>query len=283
MMTVKLMDRSIVKTGNTPIGQTAIITITDEAKNKMLNDVKNGIPVSNVKLEKARREGKEEGPADVIRPDLISEYAGNADGIFSLEEFDFTEQRTYKDIKKEQLDPSGKKYVIAAVAGTRLIYLRTYWRLYDGKTGKVLMTLPQYTENTFETEGLSRQGVNATMDTTNLVTVSTLTRQLSGNLIKDINPEPIKSHWVYYKKGHESIVHSANLIEKGDFRTAVQYLTVQVKSIEVDKFRIRANYNLVVSLYFNKQKDAALQLAAYEYNRTGKQEFKELYDKIYMR
>ena len=283
MMTVKVMDRSIVKTNNSPSRSTAIVTASDEAKNNMVNEVKNGIPVASVKLEKSLRDGKEDGPADPIRPGIIAEYSANSDGLFCLEEFDFTEQRTYKDIKKEQLDPAGKKYIIEAVAGTRLIYLRTYWRLYDGKTGRIVMTVPQYTENTFETEGLSRQGVNVQMDTTNIVTASTLSRQLSRSLIKDINPEPVRSTWDYYIKGNDHIVRSANMIAKGDFRSSVNYLTQNVKSIKEDKYRIRANYNLVISYYFNKQKDQALQLAAHEYNRTGKGEFKNLYDKIYAR
>lgn len=281
--TIGVMDRSVMKTGNTPGKSTGIVTTTDEAKNVLLNDIKNGIPVKGAKLERPRRDGKENGPADQIKSTQIKEYANTLDGLFCLEEFDFTEQRTYKDIKKEQLDPSGKKYVIAAVAGTRIIYLRTYWRLYDGKSGQVLMTIPQYTENSFETEGLNRQGVNAQMDTTNIVTVSTLSRQLSRNLIRDINPEPIRSHWMYYRKGNETIQRSSKLIESGDFRSAVEFLSQKSKALKEDKMKSRINYNLALSYYFNKQKDLALQLAAHEYNRTGKREFKELYDKIYMR
>lgn len=281
--TVNVIDRSVEKTGFSSSKTDAVITATDEARNAMLSDIRSGLPVTGARILKVQKDGKVEGPATEIPGAKMSEYASGADGLLALEEFDFTETRTYKDIKKDQLDASGKKYTIEAVAGKRLIYLRTYWRLYDVKMGSVVLKVPQYTENSFETEGLTRQGINAQMDTADIVTASTLARKLSRDLIRDINPQQVKSRWNYYTKGHDVIRHSAKLIGAGDFRNAVTYLAQNIKTISEEKARSRASYNLVLSYYFNKQREQALQLAAYEYNRNGRSEFKELYDKIYVR
>ncbi len=283
IMTLNLMDRSMVGNGITPPKYGSSLSVIDNARNRMITEIKNGMPVSNAKILAARADGHPTRTADMIKPKNITAYSNNSDGLFCLEQFDFQEQRNYKDIRKNQLDKDGKSYTIDAVSATRLIYLRTFWRLYDGKTGQILMEIPQYTEDKFETEGLSRQGVNAYLDTTETVTVSTLSKQLSRSLIQDINPKQVTSSWTYYKKGNAIIESSAALIKNGDFRNATTYLANNVKSISAEKLKLRANINLITSYYFNKQKDEALQLAAFEYNRTNKREFRELYDKIYIR
>jgi hypothetical protein len=78
------------------------------------------------------------------------------------------------------------------------------------------MNFPQYTENSYETEGLTRQSVNLQMDTTQVVTASTLAKKLSAALIKDINPMELTSQWQYYTKGNDIIKKSAKMIKLSD-------------------------------------------------------------------
>jgi len=281
ILSIHVIDRSIEKSGYST--KSDLLTETDKTRNSYINSILYGLPVSTKKSLPPRHEGVADGIAPIINSIDLSKIASGADGLLSLDQFELTETRTYKDIKKNQLDPSGNKYTIEAVSGKRLISLRTYWRLYDVKTNQVIMNFPQYTENSYETEGLTRQSVNLQMDTTQVVTASTLAKKLSTALIKDINPMELTSHWQYYTKGNDIIKKSAKMIKLSDFRNVVDYLSVQVKNIAEPKYLARANYNLAVAYYFNGQRDKALQLAGYEYNRTGKREFKELYDKIYAR
>lgn len=283
MKVIGVMDRSQVKLSDKRSGSGSEVSAIDAARNTMINDIKNGLPLAEVRLEKPRPDGHTRRSAEPIRPENIRSYANNADGLFCLDEYDFQEQRNYKDIRKNQLDKDGKTYTIDAVAATRLIYLRTLWRLYDGRTGQVMLEIPQYSEDKYETEGLTRQGVNAHLDTTETVTPSTLSRQLSRSIIQDINPKEITSSWKYYRKGHDVIENSASYIKRGEFRNAVEYLSKNVKTISSEKLKLRASYNLIVAYYFNRQREEALRLATYEYNRTNKKEFRELYDKIYIR
>jgi hypothetical protein len=283
MLTLRIVDRSASNKGNSSQKYGSTISMIDAARNTMISEIKNGMPLSNVKVDAPRMDGHPERSAELIKPRNIASYSNGSDGLLCLEQYDFQEQRNYKDIRKNQLDKDGRTYTIDAVAATRLIYLRTLWRMYDGKTGQVIIEIPQYSEDKYETEGLTRQGVNAHLDTTETVTVSTLSRQLSRSIINDINPKEITSSWTYYKKGNSVIESSASMIRKGDFRNAVDYLKGNIKSITSEKLKFRANYNLITSYYFNRQKEEALRLAAFEYNRTNEEEFKELYDRIYVR
>lgn len=278
-----VMDRSQTKINVKGSGSGSEVSAIDAARNAMVNDIKNGLPVAEVRLEKPRPDGHPKRSAEPIRPGNIRSYANNAEGLFCLDEYDFQEQRNYKDIRKNQLDKDGKTYTIDAVEATRLIYLRTLWRLYDGRTGQIVLEIPQYSEDKYETEGLTRQGVNAHLDTTETVTPSTLSRQLSRSIIQDINPKEITSSWKYYRKGNEVIEVSASYIKRGEFRPVVEYLNKNINTISSEKLRLRSSYNLIVAYYFNRQKDEALKLASYEFNRTNKKEFRELYDKIYIR
>lgn len=279
---IALIDRSVEKTGFSN-SMKDVITPADQARIDYINAIKSGLPVSSKKVLSPLNEGRKDGVAEKMDQKRLQEIAGNMVGVLSLEQFEFSETRTYKDIKKSQLDPYGKKYTIIAVSGKREISLKTYWRLYEVKSGTVLLTFPQYTENTYETEGLDRQSVNLQMDTTEVVTASTLGRKLSAVFIRDINPEEIKSYWDFYVKGDEIVKNSGKLIKKSDFRNAVEYLTSNIGSIEKQKNISRANHNLIIAYYFNDQRDKALRLAAYQYNLTGRYEFKELYDKMYTR
>ncbi len=280
MNSVNLIDRSVDRL---TASKSTAASPTDNARNSMINSVKNGLPVSAKRVLQSLKDGRENGPAAEIMKSRIKEIASGADGLFSLEQYEFTETRTYKDISKETKDLSGKKVIVPAVLGSRKVYLRTYWRLYDARSGSVVYKIPQYTENIYEVEGLSRAAVNAQMDTTNIVNVSTLSQKLSSELIKDINPEHIKSYWTYYVKGHDVISRSGRMIELEDFSGAVNYLNQNIRSIQSEKMQSRANYNLILAYYFNSQRDKALQLTGLEYNKTGRSEFKSLYDKIYSR
>ncbi|KXK19142.1 MAG: hypothetical protein IT216_04195 [Saprospiraceae bacterium] len=280
MRSVNLLDRSV---SPYTASKTTLPTPTDKARTTMLNSVLSGLPVSSKRILQPLKEGRENGPATEIKKTGIREVASGAGGLLSLEQYEFSETRTYKDITKETRDPSGRKVTIPAVQGTRQVYLRTYWRLYDVRSGSVIYKIPQFSENIYETEGLTRAAVNAQMDTTNIVTVATLSQKLSSELIRDINPEHIKSYWTYYIKGHDIISRSGRMIEMEDFAGAVSFLSQNIRVIESEKLRLRASYNLIVAYYFNGQKDKALQLAGHEYNKTGKYEFKSLYDKIYSR
>lgn len=281
ILSIHVIDRSIEKSGYST--KSDLLTETDKTRNSYINSILYGLPVSTKKSLPPRHDGVVDGIAPMIHSIEVPKIAAGADALLSLDQFELTETRTYKDIKKNQLDPSGNKYTIEAVSGKRLISLRTNWRLYDVKTNQMIMNFPQYTENSYETEGLTRQSVNLQMDTTQVVTASTLAKKLSAALIKDINPMELTSQWQYYTKGNDIIKKSAKMIKLSDFRNAAEYLSVQVKNIGEPKYLARAYYNLVVAYYFNNQRDKALQMAAYQYNQTNRFEFKELYDKIYAR
>ena len=102
MMTLNLMDRSIIGNGITPPKYGSSLSVIDNARNTMISDIKNGMPVSNAKILAARLDGHPTRTADMIKPKNITAYSNNSDGLFCLEQFDFQEQRNYKDIRKNK-------------------------------------------------------------------------------------------------------------------------------------------------------------------------------------
>lgn len=254
--------------------------VTSNEGKRLLKGLSKKLSMATSIHSKSLRHSNDGTPADRMSLTEVNTYIGSKDGLLALEQFVVQEFRTYERIQKHQLDQNGNDYIIDAVKGIRINSLKTQWRLYDKENGTVLFTLPYEVEEVFEAEGLNNAGVNAKMDSLNVVGIDDLISNISQQISNDFNPKQIRSSWMYFTKGSKLIERSGRFIKEGKFKNAIQILRSNPRIESDDKVKIRVCYNLTTALFISGKTDEAFKEAKRGVSLYNDKELKQLLDKI---
>lgn len=245
--------------------------IHDPSHKEVIRYVTGKMPVraqAHNKTVRDSRSGKRANPFVVAD---VREYGEGYDGLFCLEQLNHTEQRNYKTYQKHQLDEQGKDYYIDAVRGTRTNTFNSYWRLYEVKSGKILLDLPYEIVDVFEAEALSRQGLNTKLDTSNVLDLNTMKYKLADMLINDLSPTIYQSNWMYYKKGNDDIKRTAKYFKNKQYSLIIQTYEHSMQNY-TNKDKERVLFNLATAHFLNGDHEKALLIA-----REGEREYNSTY------
>lgn len=219
-------------------------------------------------------------PAPRLNPADVSRLVRGSQGLFCLEQLFFQEERRTVQYDKHQLDEDGNDYYIKAIRGTKISSLDVLWRLYDGRTGTVVMELPYILEDVFEAEGLNYQSVNAKLDTLHSVNPDAMARTMVDQLIAEVTPTPIESNWLYYTKGNDLVERSSDYMEAGRYEDAARFVDQNQRLIPRLKKGHRAQMNWATALFLSGDIAGAEQVARDGYSQFREQEFLTFVQKI---
>lgn len=219
-------------------------------------------------------------PAARLTAEEVSNLSRGTQGIFSLEQLFFQEERRTVEYDKHQLDENGEDYYIKAIRGTKISSLDALWRLYDGRSGQVVMELPYALEDFFEAEGLNYQSVNAKLDTMHQVNPDAMARTMVDQLIAEVTPTPVESNWLYYTKGNDLVKRSAGYMEAGRYDAAARLIEQNRSKIPQLKKPHRAQMNWATALFLDGDVAGAEQVARDGYSQFRNQEFLTFVQKI---
>ena len=238
------------------------------------------LPLSASVLPQGQYMSVQGAPAPPLSPAEVNNLSRGTQGVFSLDQLFFGEERRTVEYDKHQLDENGYDYYIKAIRGTKLSSLDALWRLYDGRSGEVLMEFPYALEDFFEAEGLNYQSVNAKLDTMHQVNPDAMARTMVDQLIAEVTPTPIESNWLYYTKGNDLVKRSADYMEAGRYDAAARLIQQNSRKIVQMKRPERAQMNWATALFLDGDIAGATQVARDGYSQFRDQEFLTFVQKI---
>lgn len=276
VQSVVLLNRSL----ESDLGQRLSSGVIHDASHKeIIRYVVNKMPIQAQGHNKTARDSRRGERADPLAVAEVQEYGAGYDGLFCLEQLHHIEKRAYFPYQKHQLDEQGKDYYVDAVRGTRTATFMAFWRLYDVKSGKVLLELPYQIIDNTEAEALSQQGLDAKLDTTNVLNPDKMKYQLADMLIQDLSPSSIQSNWMYYKKGHDDIKGTAEYFKKKQYSLIIRTYERNLQTYS-GKEKERVMYNLATAYYLHGNRGEALKTATEGYRLFGSPYFKNLLQKM---
>ena len=255
-------------------------TIYSQGHVQLLRNCAGRLPYQTTVYPKSIRDSNAGSPAHRMNRDEVATYVGSTQAVFSLEQLFFQEERRTVEYDKHQLDENGDDYYVKAIRGTKISSLDALWRLYDGRTGSIVLELPYSLEDVFEAEALDYQSVNAKLDTLHTVDVQTMAATMVDRLLADVSPTPIESNWLYYTKGNDLVERSAAYLEAGRYSAAARIVEENQRIIPQLKKPERAQYNWATALFLDGQHRRAEEVAREGYTRYRKSEFTQLIQKI---
>ncbi|WP_020538231.1 hypothetical protein [Lewinella cohaerens] len=238
------------------------------------------LPVAANVYNKSQRDANAGSPAPRLNSSQVRDFGGQSEGLLCLEQLFPREVRTYETYDKHQLDEQGKDYYIRAVRATKSMTLSALWRLYEVRTGRVIVELPYLVEDIVEAEGLDQTSVNTKLDTLYTFNPSELQQQSMDMFLADVLPTPIESSWLYYSKGGSLMERSAELLEARRYHDAVRLFEANAKSIDRLKKPGRAILNWATALFLDGQSQEALAKAYEGQNRYGGSDFTAFIKKV---
>lgn len=241
--------------------------------------VVNKMPIRAQAHNKTVRDSRSGELADPFPVAEVREYGVGYDGLFCLEQLNLVEKRTYTPYEKHQLDEQGRDYYVDAVRGSRTIICESYWRLYEVKTGKILLELPYQQIDYLEAEALSKEGLNAKFDTTNVPNPETMKYETADALIRDLLPTRLESNWMYYKKGHDDINRTEKYFKKGQYSLIVQTYEKNMNTYS-HKEKEKVMHNLATAHFLMGDLEKAMRVAREGALQYGSSEFRILIQKM---
>jgi hypothetical protein len=238
------------------------------------------LPVAATVFPKSQRDANAGSPAPRLNSAEVREFGGVSEGLLCLEQLFPREIRTYESYDKHQLDEQGKDYYIRAVRGTKNMTLNALWRLYEVRTGRLIIELPYLAEEVFEAEGLDQSSVNTKLDTLYDFNPEQLQQRSLDMFLADVLPTPIESSWLYYRKGGSLMERSAELLEARRYHDAVRLFEANASIIDRLKKPERAILNWATVLFLDGQRQKALDKAYEGQNRYGGSDFTAFIKKV---
>ncbi len=235
--------------------------ILDAGHKEIIRYVVNKMPIRAQAHNKTVRDSRSGERADRFAAAEVRQYGAGYDGLFCLEQLHHTENRTYNSYEKHQLDEQGKDYYVDAVKGSRTTTCKAFWRLYEVKSGKVLLELPYQIEDNLEAEALSRQGLNVKFDTTSVPDPDKMKYETADALIRDLSPTKMQSNWMYYKKGHDDIKRTAEYFKNKRYDLVVRTYA-RNRNAYSNKEKERVLYNLATAHFLNGDREEAIRMAS---------------------
>lgn len=247
---------------------------------RFLERCANQLPVAATVISKSQRDANAGFPAPRLNSAEVREFGGQSEGLLCLEQLFPREIRTYESYDKHQLDEQGEDYYIRAVRATKSMTLNAVWRLYEVRTGRLIVELPYVVEDVFEAEGLDQTSVNTKLDTLYAFNPEELQQQSMEMFLADVLPTPIESNWLYYRKGGSLMERSAELLEARRYHDAARLLAANAKSIDRLKKPERAILNWATALFLDGQRQEALNKAQEGINKYGSGDFTAFIKKV---
>lgn len=253
--------------------------IHDARHKEIIRYVVNKMPIRAQGHNKTARDSRKGERANPFAVADVRTYGAGFDGLLCLEQLHHTEKRTYNAYEKHQLDDQGNDYYVNATRGSRTNTFTSFWRLYEVKTGKVLLELPYQIVDVVEAEALSHQGLNAKLDTVNVLSPDQMKYELADMLIQDLTPTIFESSWMYYKKGHDDIKRTVRSFKNKQYSLVVRTYAKNM-GIYTDKEKERVLYNLATAHYLNGDRENAISTARKGHHLYGSVYFKNLIQKM---
>lgn len=276
IQSVVLLNRSL----ESDLGQRISSGVILNASHKeIIRYVTGEMPIRAQAHNKTVRDSKSGERADPFSPADVKTYGSGYDALFCLAQLHHTEQRTYNTYEKHQLDEQGNDYYVNAVKGARTTTFTSFWRLYEVKSGKVLLELPYQIVDKIETEALSRQGLNTKFDTTNVPDPERMNYQMADALIQDFSPTKMQSNWMYYKKGHDDIKRTEKYFKNKRYDLVVRTYA-RNRNTYSDKEKERVLYNLATAQFLNGDREEAMRTATEGQRLYGSAYFRNLIQKM---
>ncbi len=269
--TITLLDRSKEKSVGISIENTLETgQITDNEGRVFLKQIQSKIPATTHLSPKSFKHSFDGGVADILNKEDINNYAENRDALLCLEQLFYKETFTYVNKQKHQLDENGNDYYLDVVECTQENQMQIHLRLYDTKSGAILLETPYIEEASLIAEGLTKEGVTAKMDSMQVNRKPELSKIIEKKVKSEFAPKEIRSNWLYYTKGEEIIKRSAMNIRHGNFEKVISLLQPKISTLSSKKkTRQKAVHNLAVSLYLTGQTEAALEAIRKELSQNG--------------
>lgn len=255
-------------------------TLYSQGNRPFLAECGRQLPVAASVYPQSQRESNSGAPAPRLNAAEVREFGGQSEGLLCLEQLFPLESRTYQEYDKHQLDAQGKDYYVRAVRATKIMSLSTMWRLYEVRTGRLVVELPYLVEDVFEAEALDRASVNIKLDTMYTFRPEQLQQQSLALFLADVLPTPIESNWLYYTKGGALIERSAALLEAGNYHDAARLLEANASQIDRLKKPERAFLNWATVLYLDGQRQEALDKANEGLSKYGGGDFNIFIKKV---
>lgn len=276
IQSVVLLNRSLER----DLGQRLSSGVIHDARHKgIIRYVVNKMPIRAQGHNKTARDSRKGERADPFTADDVREYGAEYDGLFCLEQLNHTEKRTHTAYEKHQLDENGNDYYVNATRGSRTNTFTSFWRLYEVKTGKVLLELPYQIVDVVEAEALSYQGLNAKLDTINVLNPDQMKYELADMLIQDLTPTIMESSWMYYKKGHDDIKKTAKYFKNKQYSLIAQTYEHSMQSY-TNKDKERILFNLATAHFLNGDREEAMRTATEGQRLYGSAYFRNLIQKM---
>jgi hypothetical protein len=247
---------------------------------RFLERCANQLPVAATVFSKSQRDANAGSPAPRLSSSQVRDFGGVSEGLLCLDQLFPLEVRTYETYDKHQLDEQGKDYYIRAVRATKRMTLSAMWRLYEVRTGRLVVELPYLVEDVVEAEALDQTSVNTKLDTSFTFNPAELQQQSMNMFLADVLPTPIESNWLYYRKGSSLMERSAELIEVNRYRDAVRLFEANASAIDRLKKPERAILNWATALFLDGQTQEALSKAYDGQNRYGGSDFTAFIKKV---
>lgn len=274
--TVALMDRAV------PAYYLNSDDVDKSVRRQLLTNVAKSFPQKTTIVQQVDKNNKRNLPSPPISTQRLQAFGQNFDILIALEMFDFVEFRTYRNIKKHQLDENGRDYILDAVEGEKTLELNTFWRIYDTRNNIILEEIPQKVGDGIIAQDLNKTQLNAKLDTLLNINSATFSYQLGKELSRDFLPEYIYSTWQYFRGRHEPLKTAANHIRKGNLENAYHILlrasenTANLKPAEVEAIW----YNLAFISTMSGNKSKAMEFAQKAYEIRNSKKVTELMKKI---
>lgn len=238
------------------------------------------LPVAANVYNKSQRDANAGSPAPRLNSAQVRDFGGQSEGLLCLEQLFPREVRTYESYDKHQLDEQGKDYYIRAVRATKSMTLNAMWRLYDVRTGRIIIELPYLVEDVFEVEALDQSSANTKLDTSYTFNPEQLQQQSMDMFLADVLPTPIESTWLYYRKGNGLLERSSALLEANRYHDAVRLFEANAAEISRLKKPERAILNWATVLFLDGQHQQALDKAYEGLNSYGSGDFTAFIKKV---